>query len=242
MGFSVSSYALAWLAGVLSILSPCVLPIVPILLTTAANTHRRGVWLLACGLSLSFAGVGLFLATIGAAAGLEAAQLRDAGAILMIVFAIVLLSAPLQRRFAAVASGVSNGGMQLLERLHPEGLRGQFVVGLLLGVVWSPCVGPTLGAAASLAAQGQQLPQVVLMMALFGLGAGLPLVLLGSLSRAAIARTRQRLLQAGALGKNLLGAVFLAIGLSIVSGLDKSLEAFLVAHSPAWLVDLTTRF
>lgn len=242
MALSLGSYALAWLAGVLSILSPCVLPIVPILLTTAANAHRRGVWLLALGLSLSFAGVGLFLATAGVAIGLEAAQLRNAGAILMIAFAVVLLSAPLQRHFAAATSGIGNSGMRLMDRLSPQGLRGQFIVGLLLGVVWSPCAGPTLGAAASLAAQGQQLPQAVLAMALFGLGAGMPLILLGSLSRAAIMRTRQRLLQAGSLGKIILGVVFLAVGLSIVSGLDKSLEAFAVGHSPAWLVDLTTRY
>lgn len=242
MVFGAGAYALAMLAGILSILSPCVLPIVPILLTTAVNTHRRGVWLLALGLSLSFAGVGLFIATIGAAIGLEASLLRDAGAILMIAFGIVLLSAPLQQRFAAATSGVSNGGMLLLQRMNPEGLRGQFVVGLLLGVVWSPCVGPTLGAAASLAAQGKQLPQVVLVIALFGFGAGLPLILLGSLSRTAIMRMRHRMLQAGAMGKLVLGAFLLLVGLFIVSGLDKSLEAFAVAHSPAWLIDVTTRF
>src|SRR5258708_1652562 len=63
------------------------------------------------------------------------------------------------------------------------GLSGQFGVGLLLGTVWSPCVGPTLGAASVLAAQGKNLGAVALTMLIFGLGAGLPLMLFGSMSR-----------------------------------------------------------
>ena len=65
-----------------------------------------------------------------------------------------------------------------------SGLAGQFAVGLLLGAVWSPCVGPTLGAASLLASQGKDLPQVALTMVVFGIGAAVPLILLGLLSRA----------------------------------------------------------
>src|SRR5262249_29401695 len=118
----------------------------------------------------------------------------------------------------------------------------QFSLGLLLGAVWSPCVGPTLGAASVLAAQGKDLAQVALVMLIFGIGAALPLLLLGTLSRAAMQRWRSRLMEAGKGGKMLLGGLLVAVGLLIVTGLDKRLEARTVDASPAWLTQLTTKF
>ena len=123
-----------------------------------------------------------------------------------------------------------------------SGLAGQFAIGLLLGAVWSPCVGPTLGAASLLASQGQDLPQVALTMVLFGIGAALPLILLGLVSRATLMVVRARLMSAGKLGKALLGAAFILIGAAIVSGADKRVEAALVDASPQWLTELTTSF
>ena len=76
----------------------------------------------------------------------------------------------------------------------------------------------------------------------FGIGAALPLMLLGFISREAMQRWRGRLLEAGKGGKTLLGALLLAIGLLIETGLDKRLEAALVDASPEWLTNLTTRF
>lgn len=112
----------------------------------------------------------------------------------------------------------------------------------MLGVVWSPCVGPTLGAAIVLASQGADLPAVALLMGVFGIGAALPVVALAYLSRSAMLRSRGALMQAGKTGKTLLGAALLAVAVFILSGLDKPLEAWMVDHSPAWLTRLTTRF
>jgi cytochrome c-type biogenesis protein len=108
--------------------------------------------------------------------------------------------------------------------------------------VWSPCVGPTLGAASILAAKGENLGQVALTMIAFGIGAALPLIAIGLLSREALARWRGRLMEAGKGGKALLGALLIAIGLLVASGLDKRLETLLVDASPAWLTGLTTQF
>jgi cytochrome c biogenesis protein CcdA len=103
-------------------------------------------------------------------------------------------------------------------------------------------VGPTLGAATTLAAQGRDLAQIALLMMIFSLGAGTPLVALGSLSRATIMRVRGRMLAAGKLGKSFLGGLLLVLGAAILTGLDKSFEAWAVRISPDWLTDLTTRF
>lgn len=235
---------LAFLAGLLSALSPCVLPLLPLVLGAAAAEHKWAPALLALGVALSFVIIGLFVSTIGFAIGLDGDAFRAVAAALMIVLGLVLLVPALQTRVAAA-------GGPLSDRLNAAfggpgaasgGLFSQFGVGLLLGAVWSPCVGPTLGAASVLAARGEDLPAVAATMGVFGLGAAAPLLILGFLSRQAFARWRGPLLAAGKGLKQGLGLLFVALGLMIVSGADKSLEAALVAASPEWLTSLTTRF
>ncbi|MBK7900477.1 MAG: cytochrome c biogenesis protein CcdA [Azonexus sp.] len=240
MDFGPATFALALAAGGLSTLSPCVLPLVPILLATAVAAHRLGPFALAGGLALSFTVVGVLVASLGVAVGIDQGALRNVAAILLLGFGLVLLSGRLQERFAAATSGLSGAGQSLLARITLDGLPGQFVLGLLLGVVWSPCVGPTLGAAITLASQGRDLLQVTALMAVFGIGAALPLVILGVASRQALGRMRGRLLAAGKAGKRLLGGVMLLLGLLILSGLDKRFEAWILSIAPEWFVQLTT--
>jgi cytochrome c-type biogenesis protein len=219
-----------------------VLPILPLILGAAVAVHRAGVLLLALGMALSFVAVGLFIATIGFALGIDGDVLRWVSALLLAGFGLVLLLSDAQTAFARAAAPVGNAGNRLLAHLAPSGLGGQFLLGLILGAVWSPCVGPTLGAASMLAAQRQDLGAVAAVMLAFGFGAAIPLLVLGSLSRAAMLRWRGRMLQVGRGGKLLVGAVSLAVALLIVTGLDRRLEVALVDASPGWLTALTTRF
>lgn len=234
--------ALAFLAGVLSILSPCVLPLVPLVLGAAAGQHRWGPVALALGLAISFTVIGLFVATVGFSIGLDAAVFRQFAAVLLIGIGLLLLMPVAQARVAAAAGPASNWFEGTFGGFSTAGLGGQFALGLLLGAVWSPCVGPTLGAASILAAQGKDLLAVALTMLAFGIGAALPLLLLGTFSREAILARRTRLLSAGQGGKMLLGGLLLVVGLGVLFGLDKQIEAALVAASPAWLTELTTRY
>lgn len=241
MDLGIGSYGIAFAAGGLSTLSPCVLPLVPILIGSALAAHRLGAWALAGGLALSFTLVGALLAGLGASIGLEPETFRGIAAIVLLGFGVLLISARLQERFALATSGLSGAGQQLLSGLSAGGLTGQFTLGLLLGIVWSPCVGPTLGAAITLASQGERLAQVALVMALFGLGAGLPLVALGALSRQAMSRVRGRLLAAGRHGKQVLGAMMLILGVFVLTGADKRVESWLLNAAPDWLTQLGTR-
>jgi cytochrome c-type biogenesis protein len=238
----MSALALAFLAGVLSTLSPCVLPLLPIVLGAALTEHRYGPVALAGGAALSYVAVGLFVATIGFAVGLDQDVFRYVAAVLLIAIGAVLLLPKLQVRLAVAAGPFGNWAHTQAGGMSTRGLSGQFALGLLLGAVWSPCVGPTLGAASVLAAQGKDIGRVALTMIAFGIGAAAPLIALGMLSREALMRWRDRLLQAGKGGKYLLGALLLFVGVLIVSGLDKKLEAAIVDASPAWLTQLTTRF
>ena len=238
----IGTLGLAFLAGALSVLSPCVLPLLPIVLGTAASEHRLGPIALAAGLALSFVTIGLFIATVGFAIDLDADVFRAISAMLLIAIGLVLLVPKLQAQFALVASPVGNWVDERLGGFGTGGFGGQFALGLMLGGVWSPCVGPTLGAASILAAKGENLGQVALTMFVFGLGAALPLMLLGFLSREATMRWRGRMMEADKGGKMLLGVVLVAIGLIVATGLDKRIETMLVDASPAWLTELTTRF
>jgi cytochrome c-type biogenesis protein len=237
-----TALALAFAAGLLSILSPCVLPLVPIVLGAAVSAHAFGAVALAAGLALSFTVLGLLLALVGFGLGIDAGMFRVAAAAIMIVLGVVLVVPSWQARLAAAGGPVSSWADRRFGGFASSGLAGQFAIGLLLGAVWSPCVGPTLGAASLLASQGHDLLQVALTMVVFGIGAALPLILLGLLSRATLMRVRSRLMSAGKLGKGLLGAAFIVIGVAIVSGADKRVEAALVDASPAWLTELTTSF
>ena len=238
----LGSALFALLAGILSTLSPCVLPLLPIILVSAVSEHRLGPLALASGLALSFVAVGMFIATIGYGIGLDAGFFRIIAATMLVALGIILLVPQLQTQIAAAASPISGWTEERFGGIETAGLSGQFALGLLLGAVWSPCVGPTLGAASVLAAQGQDLAQVALVMLAFGLGAALPLLLLGLLSRDTLMRWRGRLLDAGKGGKLVLGGLLVVIGVMILSGLDKRIEAALVEASPAWLTEITTRF
>ncbi len=231
---------LAFLAGILSTLSPCVLPLLPIVLGAALTQHRLGPVALAAGLAVSFVAIGLFIATIGFSIGLDGGVFRLAAAIVLILIGLVMIVPRLQAQVALAAGPVGNWAEQRFGNVSGAGLSGQFAVGLLLGAVWSPCVGPTLGAASVLAAQGRDLGQVALTMAAFGLGAALPLLLFGLVSREAMLRWRGRLMAARQGPKLAMGAVLIAVGILIATGLDKRFEAVLVEHSPEWLTRLTT--
>jgi cytochrome c biogenesis protein CcdA len=196
----------------------------------------------ASAVSLSFIAIGLFVASIGFALGYDAGWFRNIAAVGIILIGGVLLVPSFQLRVAVVGSPISDWVDQHFGGFSKSGLSGQFSVGLLLGAVWSPCVGPTLGAASVLAAQGKNLGAVALTMLIFGLGAGLPLMLIGSMSRQLLLRWRGSMSATSKAMKQALGLFLIGIGLLIVTGLDRSLEAGLVEVSPQWLTSITTRF
>jgi len=104
---ALGSVLFALIAGVLSTLSPCVLPLVPIILGAAIGEHRLGPAALAGGLAISFTAIGLFVATIGYGIGLDAGAFRLAGALLLIAIGVILLVPQLQTAVAGAAAPLS---------------------------------------------------------------------------------------------------------------------------------------
>src|SRR5690349_9076475 len=231
----VATLGLAFVAGLVSIFSPCVLPLLPVVLGTAVSEHRFGPAALAAGLATSFLALGLFVATIGFSLGLRSDVFRTAAAILLFVAGAILVVPALQGRLTMATAPIGNWIDGRFGGSGRNGLAGQFGVGLLLGAVWTPCVGPTLGAASVLAAQGRDLLQVALTMLVFAVGTALPLLALGLLCREALMRWRGRMLATGTAGKLALGVVLAAGGVLILTGSDRLIETAWVKLTPAWL-------
>jgi cytochrome c-type biogenesis protein len=231
---------LAYAAGALTILSPCVLPLVPIVLGSAAQRHKWGPFALAAGLVASFTIVGMIVAVLGASLGFDGERLRIAGALILAAAGLALVVPQIQSALTRLASPLASWANRKQDGLERFGLFGQAAIGVLLGIVWSPCVGPTLGAATALAAQGQDIGQVAVVMLVFGLGIATVLLGIAFASRGLLTRWRGRLMATGSGGKRALGTVLVAVGLFIVTGFDRQVESVVVAASPDWVIDATT--
>jgi cytochrome c biogenesis protein CcdA len=238
----MSLLLLTFLAGALSTLSPCVLPLLPLVLSAAHARHAFGPLALSLGLALSFAAIGLFVATLGFALGLDADLFRTLSALIMLILALVMIAPAAPDGLKLQFGGFTHWIHARFANLSWDGWQGQLITGLLLGALWSPCVGPILGAASLLASQRQDLGFVAASMLLFGLGASLPLLALGMMSQSAGEKLKARLRLSGQSARVIFASLLVLISLLTLSGWDKKLETILVDLSPEWLTQLTTRF
>lgn len=231
-----------YLAGLLTLINPCVLPVLPIVLATALQATRWGPVALAAGMSLSFVTFGLGLAVFGRAIGLMPETVAQVGALFMVGFGAVLLVPRFSDRFALATAGVSARADAGIDRIDQSGIQGQFLGGLLLGAVWVPCVGPTLGGASALASQGESLLWAGAIMASFALGISTIILALGYGAQNAIRRRRDLLRRIADKARPAMGIIFVLTGLALFLELHKYAEIWLIQTLPFWLQDLSVRF
>lgn len=231
----------AYIAGLLTLINPCVLPVLPIVLASAAQGHKHGPLALATGMSVSFVTLGLLVTAFGPAIGLDADRMAQIGAWMMVAFGLVLLIPQLNQGFATATAGFAARADARIDAA-PTGLTGQVMTGLLLGAVWSPCIGPTLGGAIGLASQGESLAWAGVIMLAFALGVSTVIVALGYGARATIMRRRAAMMRLAQVAKPLMGAVLLAVGLALIFRLHHVVEAWAINALPTWLIDLSVAF
>ncbi|AGH74197.1 cytochrome c biogenesis CcdA family protein [Edwardsiella piscicida] len=240
MEISLLTLGFSLLAGMLTTLSPCVLPILPIVASSAMDRSRWGLLFLAAGMAVAFTLTGVLVASLGFSLGFDGHTLRYGAAVLMLLVALWLLNRRIQAWMSLKTSALTGHGQTWLSTFQPRSAAGQLIVGLLLGLVWTPCIGPTLGAAIALASRGESLLSVSVVMLVFSLGALVPLMAIGMLSRQFFLQRRAKLAQLGESGRKIMGWSLVAVALLVLSGLDKTLEKWLIALSPEWLINLTT--
>lgn len=236
----MGSAFLGLLAGALTTLSPCILPILPVVLVGTTAKHRYGPLALVGGLVFAFTGFGLLISGAVWASDIPSEVIRTTSAVVLALFGIVLLSTMLRERFASLIAPVSGLLNNVSSRFSPQGLQGQFLLGALLGAVWTPCSGPTLGAAITLAASTDTLPKAALTMVMFGIGASTPLLALAYGSRHTLKTRGAALRSAGRIATPALGALLVSLAILVLLGYDRTLEAIFVQSMPDWLLRLTT--
>lgn len=237
----MTALLLAFFAGTLTVINPCILPLLPIVVAAAFANGKLGAAALLAGLVAGFATLGVLVNATGALFGVSEDTLRTAVAILLLVFAAVLLIPALERRFSNLVAPVGAAGANLAARAGQYGIAGQFAVGILLGAIWAPCSGPSVGAALSLAAEAGGYLAAAGRMTAFALGAALVLFLVAIGARSLAARG-SGVAKIAPYAKKIAGGAFLLVGVLMLSGFDKLIEGVLVELMPNWLVAFTTKF
>jgi len=239
---SLIAVFLAFLAGGLTILSPCILPVAPVVLSSAMTQNRFAPLALALGLGSSFAILGVVLAIAESAFNFDPHVLKTGGAILMLGIGVSIIAPKIFSGLGRLSAPLSNWAIGKTSTNTGNGLGGQFVLGMLLSLIWSPCVGPTLGAAFALASQGDGLASSMATMLAFAFGASGTLILVGALIRTTLASNSAGLRMLGRHGSLFLAGSLIFVSLMSLSGIDREIGRIVVEASPGWIVDLTARF
>jgi cytochrome c biogenesis protein CcdA len=232
----------ALLAGLLSTLSPCIFPLLPIVLGASMQRHRLAPLAMGAGMVLSFALLGLLLGLTGDALDLDPEWARDAGGVLLLVLGATMLVPALGERLSRWLTPLATGANTASAHLDAASVAGAFLTGGLLGMVWTPCSGPLLASAmAMVATEGGALRGTVIL-GMFGLGAAAVMVAVAYASRAGFSRVREWLMAHSERVRRVFAAFVMLLGAVFLWDADRWLEARLLTMMPDAWIRLTTRF
>lgn len=232
-------FALA--AGIVTVAAPCTLPALPILLGASiagrgmAATKTRPLFI-ALGFVAAFAAVTLAFTFFARVAGLTPDQLRNLAIALLATFGALLVWPKLYERVTAAASPLFSRLGSVVPR-RAEGAAGGFLIGTTLGLVWTPCAGPVLGSILTLLATQRQPEWAATLLALYAIGAAIPMFAIAYGGQLAAARVRaiapyaQRLQQG-------FGVLIVSFAAAMYFQVDIELTAWLTQFYPAGQIGL----
>jgi cytochrome c biogenesis protein CcdA len=225
----------AFLAGIITVLSPCILPLLPIILSSSDASGKQKPLGVVVGFVASFTFFTLFLSTIVRWSGIPADSLRFFSIIVLALFGMSLLVPQIQTQieilFSRFASVVPSGQTQ-------SGFWGGIVIGLSLGLLWTPCVGPILASVISLAIAGTVTAQAFLITFAYALGTAIPMFLVMLIGATALrnvpwlVRNTRRIQKA-------FGILMVLTALGIYLNVDRSFQAYILNTFPNYGVGLT---
>lgn len=227
-----SALPIAFLAGILSLLSPCVLPMIPAVASSALRASKLGLIALASGLAVAFALAGSILTYLFLNLGLSTEILRQTSTFILLFFGLALVIPTLNEWLSIALSRLISHAPN--SQIQGDSLFSQFIIGASLGLVWLPCVGPTLGTAIALAATGQDLLMAFFVMLSFGIGTALPLIALGFFAK----KTLPKIAQKANTIKKVMGWSLIFLAITILTGIDRQLEIMAMQILPSWVIEL----
>lgn len=228
---------LALLAGCATIASPCVLPMLPILLSSAIGASGRArPLLIVLGFVAAFSAGALLFGLFSEVLPLSQQLVRDAAAVLLLVFGLLMawprpfqgLSMLLTRHLDGIAGLAGRAG---------DGRLGGLVLGMTLGAVWTPCAGPILASILTLVATAHDLGRATAMLLIYSIGAGLPMLAVVVGGRHATARVR-RLARHAARMQQAFGLLVMLTAAAMYWQYDVLATAWLTGHFPVLDVGL----
>src|SRR3972149_10012080 len=220
----------AFLAGVVTILSPCILPVLPIVLAGSVGEGRRRPFGIVTGFVLSFTIFTLFLTTIVKATGVSADFLRLIPVAVVFTFGLSLLlpgfQAFTEKLFVGLARFSPTGG---------QGFSGGLLLGLGLVLLWTPCVGPILASVISLALTGSVSLAAFAITLAFSLGTAIPMFIVIYTGRSVLARLQPY----SALIQKTFGVLMILTAAAIYLNLDRKFQTFVLNVFPNYGLGLT---
>ena len=170
MDFSIVTLFVAIGAGLASVLSPCVLPVIPIIMAGAEREDRLRPLIIVAGLAISFMSMGAVSSLFGALLIGKTRYIEIGGsAIIVIMGLMVMFDLSIFKRFYQLSN----------IRVTGEGRIGGLILGLSLGVIWVPCVGPFLSSTLTMVATSGQLATGIILLGFYSLGLAIPMLILG---------------------------------------------------------------
>ena len=209
MDFSIVTLFMAIGAGLASVLSPCVLPVIPIIMAGAEREDRLRPLIIVAGLAISFMSMGAVSSLFGALLIGKTRYIEIGGsAIIVIMGLMVMFDLSIFKRFYQLSN----------IRVTGEGRIGGLILGLSLGVIWVPCVGPFLSSTLTMVATSGQLATGIILLGFYSLGLAIPMLIVGYSSQLLQSKIKGVLRHDTAL-RYVTGGVLVAFGLySIIRG------------------------
>ncbi len=221
---SVPSIFLVFLVGVVTILKPCCLPLVPVVFSGSGG-HRFRPIAICAGLALSFTAMGVFVSAFGAVLAPFTASLRSVAILFIIGMGAVLFDEDINMEFTKISGAITQsirGSITGYSNLKmPEGsLTGGFFLGMSLGVLWIPCVGPILGSVLLLVLPQGNISYGAGMLFIYSVGMSLPMLSIAYYGKKATGRY-QWFVRNGTALKKLSGLVLIVVGIMLLFNIDK---------------------
>ena len=230
--------AFAFFSGVITILSPCILPVLPIVLSGGVGGGKARPFGVLAGFVASFTAFTLALSAIVQALGIPVDALRIVAVVLIILFGVVMLVPWLRDRFEMLTSRIGRRTGPAAGTQKRNGFWSGEVVGLSLGLIWTPCVGPIMASVISLAITQHVDGGSVSITLAYTLGTSIPMlgVMLGG--RALLNKVPALTRNAGSIQK-VFGALMIVIGVAIGMGWDRQFQTFILRALPGYGTGLT---